>query len=76
MDQCECGMRSTKCGITSHSVLRILHSVAWLSLDDDDNDPARLLRYVVAALQTVAPQIGAALSVLLQAPNCRPYQPC
>jgi ATP/maltotriose-dependent transcriptional regulator MalT len=34
-------------------------AVAWLSLDDDDNDPARFLSYVVAALRTVEPDIGA-----------------
>ena len=32
--------------------------VAWLSLDEGDNDPARFLTYLVAALQTIAPQIG------------------
>jgi LuxR family transcriptional regulator, maltose regulon positive regulatory protein len=31
---------------------------AWLSLDDGDNDPARFLAYLVAALQTVSPEIG------------------
>jgi LuxR family transcriptional regulator, maltose regulon positive regulatory protein len=33
-------------------------AVAWVSLDDDDNDPARFLAYVVAALRTVEPEIG------------------
>ena len=28
--------------------------VAWLSLDDGDNDPTRFLTYLVAALQTLA----------------------
>ena len=28
--------------------------VAWLSLDEGDNDPARFLTYLVAALQTIA----------------------
>ena len=32
--------------------------VAWLSLDEGDNDPARFLTYLVAALQTIAPDIG------------------
>ncbi len=30
--------------------------VAWLSLDEGDNDPARFLTYLVAALQTIAPK--------------------
>jgi LuxR family transcriptional regulator, maltose regulon positive regulatory protein len=33
--------------------------VAWLSLDEDDNDPARFFIYVVAALRTVEPEFGA-----------------
>src|SRR5437763_15671043 len=31
---------------------------AWLSLDEGDSDPARFLTYLVAALQTIAPNIG------------------
>jgi LuxR family maltose regulon positive regulatory protein len=38
---------------------------AWLSLDEDDGDPARFLRYVIAALQTVAPGVGQAWAELL-----------
>jgi ATP/maltotriose-dependent transcriptional regulator MalT len=34
-------------------------AVAWVSLDDDDNDPARFFASVVAALRTVEPGIGA-----------------
>ena len=33
--------------------------VAWLSLDEGDNDPMRFLAYLVAAVQTVAPNVGA-----------------
>jgi len=43
--------------------------VAWLSLDAGDNDPARFLTYLVAALQTVAPQLGAGMVVALQSPQ-------
>jgi LuxR family transcriptional regulator, maltose regulon positive regulatory protein len=32
--------------------------VAWLSLDDDDNDPGRFFLYAVAALRSVEPEIG------------------
>ena len=40
-------------------------SVAWVSLDPDDNDPARFLAYVIAALQSESPELGAtALSAL------------
>src|ERR1700750_2555545 len=34
-------------------------SVAWLSLDQRDNDPALFWTYVVAALNTGAPGVGA-----------------
>ncbi|MBN1874604.1 MAG: hypothetical protein JXA33_10275, partial [Anaerolineae bacterium] len=30
----------------------------WLSLDEDDNDPARFWSYAIAALQTIRPQLG------------------
>ncbi|MBN1138439.1 MAG: LuxR family transcriptional regulator, partial [Anaerolineae bacterium] len=29
----------------------------WLSLDEDDNVPARFWAYIVAALQTIRPQL-------------------
>ena len=40
--------------------------VAWLSLDEGDSDPARFLTYLVAALQTVAPDIGEGVLRVLQ----------
>src|SRR5215207_14579 len=40
--------------------------VAWLSLDDGDNDPTRFLFYLVAALQTVAVNIGKEVLRMLQ----------
>jgi LuxR family transcriptional regulator, maltose regulon positive regulatory protein len=40
--------------------------VAWLSLDEGDNDPARFLAYLIAALQTIAPKIGEATLGALQ----------
>jgi LuxR family maltose regulon positive regulatory protein len=38
----------------------------WLSLDEGDNDPARFLAYIVAALQTISADIGGGISGLLQ----------
>jgi ATP/maltotriose-dependent transcriptional regulator MalT len=41
--------------------------VAWLSLDEGDNDRARFLNYLVGAARTAAPKIGEAPSTLLEA---------
>jgi LuxR family transcriptional regulator, maltose regulon positive regulatory protein len=45
---------------------------AWLSLDAGENDPARFLTYLVAALQTIAPTIGAGVLGMLQSPQPPP----
>ena len=42
------------------------NQIAWLSLDEGDNDLTRFLTYVVAALQTIAPKIGAGVLAALQ----------
>jgi LuxR family maltose regulon positive regulatory protein len=46
--------------------------VAWLSLDAGDNDPARFLAYLVAALRTIEESIGAGVLDRLQAPQSPP----
>lgn len=48
--------------------------VAWLSLDEDDNDPTRFLNYFVAALQTILPTVGRGVSGLLQSPQPAPIE--
>src|SRR6476646_1808662 len=40
--------------------------VAWVSLDAGDSDPARFLTYLIAALQTIAPNMGEETLGLLQ----------
>jgi len=42
------------------------HHVAWLALDADDNELRRFLCYLIAALQTVDPEIGTAALALLR----------
>src|SRR4030042_4508336 len=42
--------------------------VAWLSLDEGDSDPTRFLTYLVAALQTIATNIGEGVLGGLQSP--------
>src|SRR5919201_2023359 len=46
--------------------------VAWLSLDERDNDPVRFLVHLVAAIQTVAPTVGETALALLQLPQPPP----
>ncbi len=56
--------------------------VAWLSLDDGDNDLARFLTYLVAALQTlalsevegIAPNIGAGVLAAFESPQPPPTE--
>jgi LuxR family maltose regulon positive regulatory protein len=43
--------------------------VAWLSLDEGDNDSTRFLTYLVAALQTIAANIGEGVLGALQSPQ-------
>jgi LuxR family transcriptional regulator, maltose regulon positive regulatory protein len=48
--------------------------VAWLSLDRADNDPASFWTYVIAALRTVASEVGESALTLLQAPQPPPIE--
>ena len=43
--------------------------VAWVSLDEGDNAPTSFLAYLVAALQTIAANIGAEALRMLQSPQ-------
>src|SRR4030066_2155551 len=49
--------------------------VAWLSLDEGDNDPTRFLTYLVAALQTIAAHIGKRVLGALQSPQPPTIEP-
>jgi LuxR family transcriptional regulator, maltose regulon positive regulatory protein len=47
---------------------------AWLSLDEGDSDPTRFLTYLVAALRSVAANIGEGISAVLQSPQSQPTE--
>ena len=47
---------------------------AWLSLDGGDNDPSRFLSYLVAALQTIAENIGEGVLGVLVSPQPPPAE--
>src|SRR5437588_3745984 len=61
-----------KTTLVSEWVEGIERPTAWLSLDEGDNDPARFLTYLVAALQTIAPTIGEGVLGVLQSPQPPP----
>ncbi len=44
-------------------------SVAWLSLDEGDNDLVRFLSYLITAVQTIFPNIGTEAMRLVQSPK-------
>jgi ATP/maltotriose-dependent transcriptional regulator MalT len=44
-------------------------AVAWLSLDEDDNDPARFFAYMAEALRRVEPEVGGRALAAARAPG-------
>ncbi|NIO69567.1 MAG: LuxR family transcriptional regulator, partial [Anaerolineae bacterium] len=48
--------------------------VAWISLDEDDNDPAHFLAYFITALQTIEENIGEGALSALQSPQSPPME--
>ena len=44
-------------------------TIAWVSLDEHDNDPVRFWSYFVAALQSIKPGLGATTLGMLQSPQ-------
>jgi ATP/maltotriose-dependent transcriptional regulator MalT len=49
-------------------------NMAWVSLDKHDNDPSRFWAYIVAALQTLQPQVGQTALAMLQFPQPPPIE--
>ncbi len=48
--------------------------IAWLSLDDGDNDPNRFISYLVAAIQSIQPGFGEEIMSLIQSPQRPPAE--
>jgi LuxR family maltose regulon positive regulatory protein len=44
-------------------------TIAWLSVDGDDNDPARFFTYLVASLRRVEPELGGGALAALRGPG-------
>jgi LuxR family maltose regulon positive regulatory protein len=61
-----------KTTLVSEWIAQTTQAVAWVSLDDDDNDPTRFLSYLIAALQRHQPGIGAGAYELLTTSQAPP----
>jgi len=55
-----------KTTLISEWLRQVDRPVAWLSLDEGDNDAPRFVRYFIAALQTIDAQIGQTAQAMLQ----------
>jgi LuxR family maltose regulon positive regulatory protein len=58
-----------KTTLVSEWIASVERPVAWLSLDEGDNDLARFLAYLIAALQTVMADRGEGLLAMLRSPQ-------
>lgn len=63
-----------KTALVSEWVTDCNRPTAWLSLDEGDNDLTRFLTYFVAALQTIAPNMGEGVLLALQSPQLPPTE--
>jgi LuxR family maltose regulon positive regulatory protein len=61
-----------KTTLLSEFVNKLPYDVAWFSLDEADNDPIRFWAYLIAAFQSVQPEIGESALALLQLPQPLP----
>jgi LuxR family transcriptional regulator, maltose regulon positive regulatory protein len=77
LDEGCCSLLSAPAGAGKTSLLaawvdRLDRPVAWLALDERDQEVHQVLRYLVASLQTIAPECGRAALALLDAPPTAP----
>ncbi|MBL8076763.1 MAG: hypothetical protein JNM55_02285 [Anaerolineales bacterium] len=58
-----------KSTLVSEWIVNCGQQVAWLSLDENENNAERFLIYVISTLQTVSPNLGADILDALQSPQ-------
>jgi len=63
-----------KTTLVSEWIANCERPVAWLSLDEGDNENTRLLTYLIAALQTIVPNIGAEALRMVQSTQLPPIE--
>jgi len=63
-----------KTTVTTEWITQRERPVAWLSIDEGDNDPTRFLTYFISALQTIAPNVGEEVLLVLQSPQPPPVE--
>src|SRR5689334_2732952 len=57
-----------KTALVSEWIAQSSMQVVWFSIDTGDNDPVRFWDYVIAAIQTVYPDVGEQTLTLLHEP--------
>jgi LuxR family transcriptional regulator, maltose regulon positive regulatory protein len=77
LDTCRCSLLSAPAGAGKTSLLaawvdQLDRPVAWFTLDERDQDAGQVLRYLVAALQAIAPACGRGALAWLEAPRPPP----
>jgi LuxR family maltose regulon positive regulatory protein len=63
-----------KTTLVSEWITDCRRATAWFSLDEGDNNLTRFLTYVVAAMQTIAPNMGEEVLAVLQSPQPPPTE--
>ena len=63
-----------KTTLVSEWIVNCGRPAAWLSLDERDNDPTRFLTYLITALQTIVPNMGAEALRMLQSAQPPPTE--
>lgn len=63
-----------KSTLVSEWLVNCDRQAAWVSLDENDSDPARFLIYLISALQIILPNLGAEVLNIFQAPQRPPIE--